>query len=131
MANANFSLLAIASTLLAFLGYFVVFGIGIAKLRQHSQPAKWLLLGVSIWVISSLGSVGANMILSRMASPYEMGMAYLAINFISTVLHWLGTAFIIVAVFADRPQVFTPPPQDEQFEPRSKTDNPFAGPAAS
>lgn len=129
------TLLSLGAAGIYGLSLLVALAFAVSKLHHFRQPARWLLLGISLWLAAAVSSHILTYFLVHTLGPAEIGRYALLIGLVRTCIHALGLGFVVHAVFVDRQndprfeswseQV----PIDRNFGPQGE--NPFSAPRAS
>ena len=131
----SLAILGFISASISAISLVAAFLFAISKLGRIGRPARWLLLGIGLWLVAAISSPIIMIFLSRVLSPAEIGRYSLVVGIMQACVHALGLAFVVHAVFVDRPETGAARIRQgddlvgHEFNPQS--DNPFSTPQAS
>ncbi|MBW4551301.1 MAG: hypothetical protein KME35_09360 [Aphanocapsa sp. GSE-SYN-MK-11-07L] len=82
--------------------YLIGLSIAFSKKKRYPKASLYALFGFGILLASAVLSVPTQMIILYPVSRETLGITILVINLVLGALHVIGSALVVLAVFADR-----------------------------
>ena len=74
------------------------------KLSSHRSPARWLMLGIFMWLFGGFLSLLTPMMLGTFWGPNDLAWFSMIMSLVRSCLYAAGLVCVVRAVFVDRDQ---------------------------